>query len=217
MIYFLRHFKVNDSSKNWLNSDEFDNWVKDYDTFELEYSHVILPRNIDKIYVSSQNRAIKSADFLNLDYEINDLLVEVPIKSFINTKFKLPKWLWLFAGRVSWFLNFKQNETKKETNKRVEYFIQNLDMTGNILIISHGFLMMLLVKKLKKIGYTGIGEQEKYHRMFVDKMKEFKREMETGEVLLSVKIIDFLKDWLVSHIVNIDTKYSGFANTHGIK
>ena len=49
------------------------------------------------------------------------------------------------------------------------------------------------------------------------KMKEFKREMETGEVLLSVKIIDFLKDWLVSHIVNIDTKYSGFANTHGIK
>ena len=155
MIYFLRHFKVKDSSKSWLNSDEFDNWVKDYDTFELEYSHVILPRNIDKIYVSSQNRAIKSADFLNLDYEINDLLVEVPIKSFINTKFKLPKWLWLFVGRVAWFLNFKQNETKKETNKRVEYFIQNLDMTGNILIISHGFLMMLLVKKLKKIGYTG--------------------------------------------------------------
>lgn len=155
MIYFLRHFKVKDSSKSWLNSDEFDNWVKDYDTFELEYSDIVLPKNIDKIYVSSQNRAIKSADFLNLDYEINDLLVEVPIKSFINTKFKLPKWLWLFLGRVAWFLNFKQNETKKETNKRVEYFIQNLDMTGNILIISHGFFMMLLVKKLKKIGYTG--------------------------------------------------------------
>lgn len=155
MIYFLRHFKVKDSSKSWLNSDEFDNWVKDYDTFELEYSDIVLPKNIDKIYVSSQNRAIKSANFLNLDYEINDLLVEVPIKSFINTKFKLPKWLWLFVGRASWFLNFKQNETKKETNKRVEYFIQNLDMTANILIISHGFFMMLLVKKLKKIGYTG--------------------------------------------------------------
>lgn len=155
MIYFLRHFKVKDSSKNWLNSDEFDKWVKDYDTFALEYSDIVLPKNIDKIYVSSQNRAIKSADFLNLDYEINDLLVEVPIKSFINTKFKLPKWLWLFVGRAAWFLNFKQNETKKETNKRVEYFIQNLDMTANILIISHGFFMMLLVKKLKKIGYTG--------------------------------------------------------------
>ena len=155
MIYFLRHFKVKDSSKNWLNSDEFDKWVKGYDTFELEYNDVVLPKNIDKIHVSSQIRAIKSADFLNLDYEINDLLVEVPIKSFINTKFKLPKWLWLFAGRLTWFFNFKQIETKKETNKRVEDFIKNLDINSNILIISHGFFMMLLIKKLKKIGYNG--------------------------------------------------------------
>ena len=155
MIYFLRHFKVKDSSKSWLNSNEFDKWVKDYDTFELEYSDIVLPKNIDKIYVSSQNRAIKSADFLNFDYEINDLLVEVPIKSFINTKFKLPKWLWLFFGRVAWFFNLKQIETKEETNARIENFIQNLDMNSNILIISHGFFMMLLVKKLKNIGYSG--------------------------------------------------------------
>ena len=153
-IYLFRHFKVKDSSSSWLNSNEFDKWVKDYDTFELEYSDIVLSKNIDKIYVSSQNRAIKSADFLNLDYEINDLLVEVPIKSFINTKFKLPKWLWLFFGRVAWFFNLKQLETKEETNERIENFIQNLDMNSNILIISHGFFMMLLVKKLKKIGYT---------------------------------------------------------------
>lgn len=70
---------------------------------------------------------------------------------------------------------------------------------------------------LKKIGYPSVGEQEKYHKIFVDKMKEFKKELESGEVLLSVKIIDFLKDWLVSHIVNIDTKYSGFANNNGVK
>lgn len=70
---------------------------------------------------------------------------------------------------------------------------------------------------LKKISYPNISEQEKYHKLFVNKMKEFKKEMESGEVLLSVKIIDFLKDWLVSHIVNIDTKYSGFTNERGIK
>lgn len=155
MIYFLRHFKVKDNSKSWLNSEEFNQWVKSYDTFELEYNSVVLPKNIDKIYVSSQNRAIKSADFLNLNYKINDLLVEVPIKSFINTKFKLPKWLWLFVGRLAWFFNLKQLETKEETNERIENFIQNLDMNSNILIISHGFFMILLLKKLKKIGYRG--------------------------------------------------------------
>ncbi len=155
MIYFLRHFKVKDNSKSWLNSEEFNQWVKSYDTFELEYNSVVLPKNIDKIYVSSQNRAIKSADFLNLNYKINDLLVEVPIKSFIYTRFKLPKWLWLFVGRLAWFFNLKQLETKEETNERIENFIQNLDMNSNILIISHGFFMILLLKKLKKIGYRG--------------------------------------------------------------
>lgn len=155
MIYFLRHFKVKDNSKSWLNSEEFNQWVKSYDTFELEYNSVVLPKNIDKIYVSSQNRAIKSADFLNFNYKINDLLVEVPIKSFIYTKFKLPKWLWLFVGRLAWFFNLKQLETKEETNERIENFIQNLDMNSNILIISHGFFMILLLKKLKKIGYRG--------------------------------------------------------------
>lgn len=155
MIYFLRHFKVKDNSKSWLNSEEFNQWVKSYDTFELEYNSVVLPKNIDKIYVSSQNRAIKSADFLNLNYKINDLLVEVPIKSFIYTRFKLPKWLWLFVGRLAWFFNLKQLETKEETNERIENFIQNLDMNSNILIISHGFFMILLLKKLRKIGYRG--------------------------------------------------------------
>ena len=155
MIYFLRHFKVKDNSKSWLNSEEFNQWVKSYDTFELEYNSVVLPKNIDKIYVSSQNRAIKSADFLNLNYKINDLLVDVPIKSFIYTRFKLPKWLWLFVGRLAWFFNLKQLETKEETNERIENFIQNLDMNSNILIISHGFFMILLLKKLKKIGYRG--------------------------------------------------------------
>lgn len=155
MIYFLRHFKVKDNSKSWLNSEEFNQWVKSYDTFELEYNSVVLPKDIDKIYVSSQNRAIKSADFLNLNYKINDLLVEVPIKSFIYTRFKLPKWLWLFVGRLAWFFNLKQLETKEETNERIENFIQNLDMNSNILIISHGFFMILLLKKLKKIGYRG--------------------------------------------------------------
>jgi broad specificity phosphatase PhoE len=155
LIYFLRHFKVKDNSKSWLNSEEFNQWVKSYDTFELEYNSVVLPKNIDKIYVSSQNRAIKSADFLNLNYKINDLLVEVPIKSFIYTRFKLPKWLWLFVGRLAWFFNLKQLETKEETNERIENFIQNLDMNSNILIISHGFFMILLLKKLKKIGYRG--------------------------------------------------------------
>lgn len=53
MIYLLRHFKVKDSSIKWLNSTEFNDWVKDYDSFELEYMNIKLPQNINDIYVSS--------------------------------------------------------------------------------------------------------------------------------------------------------------------
>lgn len=72
-------------------------------------------------------------------------------------------------------------------------------------------------KMLRKISYPYLDEQIKSHRAFVNKMKEFKAEMESGEILLSVKIINFLKDWLISHIINIDTKYSGYAHKNGIK
>jgi methyl-accepting chemotaxis protein/hemerythrin len=72
-------------------------------------------------------------------------------------------------------------------------------------------------KLMKKINYPGLDEQIKAHRIFVDKMKEFKQEMQSGEILLSVKIINFLKDWLILHILNIDKKYSTYMNENGIK
>jgi hemerythrin-like metal-binding protein len=72
-------------------------------------------------------------------------------------------------------------------------------------------------KMLEKISYPHLDEQIKSHRAFVNKMKEFKAELESGEILLSVKIINFLKDWLIKHIINIDTKYTGYAHEHGVK
>ena len=67
-IYLLRHFKVKDISKNRLNSQEFNDWVKDYDNFDIEYIDIDIPKDIDDIYVSSQNRVIKTAEYLNLTY-----------------------------------------------------------------------------------------------------------------------------------------------------
>lgn len=68
-IYIIRHFKVKDNSTNKrLNSNEFAHWIEEYDNFDLEYLNLNPPK-FDKIYVSSQNRAIKTANYLNLDYE----------------------------------------------------------------------------------------------------------------------------------------------------
>ena len=153
MIYLIRHFKVKDISKNRLNSQEFNDWVKDYDNFELEYINIELPQNIDKIYVSSQNRAIKTADLLKLDYKISDLLMEVKIEAFCKTNIKLPKWLWLSIGRVLWYFDFTSSENRNNTKKRINDFVSQINFEENILIISHGFFMTFLINKFKNLGF----------------------------------------------------------------
>ena len=71
-------------------------------------------------------------------------------------------------------------------------------------------------KEMKDINYPGLDEQIRMHKIFVDKIRSFKEEFESGEALMSVKIIDFLKDWLLSHIIKIDKKYKEYFNEHGI-
>lgn len=70
---------------------------------------------------------------------------------------------------------------------------------------------------MEKCSYPGLPEQKKAHRMFVAKIVEFKDELESGEMLLSVKIIQFLKEWLIKHIMVVDKKYSDHMNKSGIK
>lgn len=69
---------------------------------------------------------------------------------------------------------------------------------------------------LKKCNYPRFSEQERAHRAFVAKVEEFKVALAQGDVLVSVKVIEFLKDWLIKHIVNLDTKYSGYLIESGV-
>lgn len=155
MIYLLRHLKVNDFKSVWMNSKEFNQWVEDYDFLELSYSNIQVPNDIKKIYVSSQNRAIKTADSLKIEYKISNLLEEVNIEAFIKTSIKFPKWFWLLCGRIMWYFNLTKKETRKQTDKRIEDFISSIDLDSNTLIISHGFFMIQLIKKLKNLGFEG--------------------------------------------------------------
>ena len=82
---------MNDKQKALMNADDFLAWVEQYDNMELEYSKVALPAKIDKVFVSRQQRAVKSAAYLTLESEVSDLLVEVDAQTFMSGKIKLPK------------------------------------------------------------------------------------------------------------------------------
>ncbi len=155
-IYILRHFKVEDCTKQSLNSEEFNKWVALYDDTALRYLDIKVP-NVNKVYVSSQKRAIKTADYLKLNYEKTKLLQEVEANAFISTKLKFPKSFWLFIDRFLWFFNLKKSgENKRDTLQRIDKFIDKIKhQEEDILLISHGFFIKFLIKRLENMGYRG--------------------------------------------------------------
>jgi broad specificity phosphatase PhoE len=146
---------VKDKQKGLMDSGEFLAWVAQYDNMELEYSEVDLPAKIDKVFVSGQQRALKSAVYLALESETSELLVEVDAQTFMTGKIKLPKKLWLFIDRLRWYLNFRNVEKRSHTIKRARDFIEKLKETDDVLIISHGLFMHVLIVELKKEGFVG--------------------------------------------------------------
>ena len=154
-VHFMRHFRVKDHDEGFMNADDFLAWVKRYDKSDMEYLRVNLPIKLDKVYVSSQERALKSAIFLELEYERSDLLVEVDAQAFISGKIKLPKKFWLFIDRLRWYLNVRKVEKRSDTTQRARSFIEKLKETDDVLIISHGLFMHVLIAELKKEGFEG--------------------------------------------------------------
>ncbi len=64
---------------------------------------------------------------------------------------------------------------------------------------------------LAKYGYAGLGKQEKEHLAFKKQVAGFKAEMTDGDkIRLATEIKQYLFDWWVSHIIDLDKKYSPF-------
>jgi len=69
----------------------------------------------------------------------------------------------------------------------------------------------------KKFGYNDSENHNKQHKMFVDKIKKIAHDFDSGDATISLDLVDFLKDWLINHILKIDKKYVSFFKEHGIK
>jgi broad specificity phosphatase PhoE len=155
-IYLMRHFRVNDQQTNWLNSHAFDQWVDAYDRFPLVYKQIDLPK-VDAVYVSTQKRAIKTAEFLELEAIPSEDLIEVEAKAFFKTNLKLPKSFWLMIGRLLWYGNVTKHESRNQTIERARRMIQQLQDADSqsTLLISHGLFLKVLIGEFKKQGYSG--------------------------------------------------------------
>jgi len=161
-IGLLRHFKTDHRSPARCNSEEYD---REYLRYEL--SSAILPACIASTegysvcYASTTLRAVETAQAVFKKEIIpTDELVEVPLQAIFRTKRQLPMKLWHFINRVGWAFNSKKlPETRIQTKERAVKFLSrilgaNLN-NENILLVTHGFFMLMLQSELLKRGFKG--------------------------------------------------------------
>jgi hemerythrin len=72
-------------------------------------------------------------------------------------------------------------------------------------------------KLFNQFNYPEIVAQKAMHKLFIDKVNDFKNQFESGRLSLSIEITDFLSEWLKKHIMIEDKKYGSFINAKGMK
>lgn len=72
-------------------------------------------------------------------------------------------------------------------------------------------------KLMQDKGYPEYAEHKTQHEGFVTKVSEFKEKFEAGEEMLAVEVLDFISDWIYSHIMGVDQKYSAFLLEKGVQ
>lgn len=61
---------------------------------------------------------------------------------------------------------------------------------------------------LVKYAYKHFDEHKEEHQKFIEQLGKLKLELAEGDVTVSLKTLNFLKDWLLNHILISDKKYS---------
>jgi len=69
---------------------------------------------------------------------------------------------------------------------------------------------------MTKHGYPGLLSQKAEHLKFTNQAIDYQNQLNSGAVSLSISILNFLKDWLTTHILGTDQKYSDFFNKKGV-
>jgi hemerythrin len=71
-------------------------------------------------------------------------------------------------------------------------------------------------KLLEKYVYPETIAHKRQHSDLVGQVLAYKESYESGKTVLSIEIMNFLKDWLTTHITGTDKKYSTFLNSKGV-
>jgi hemerythrin len=65
---------------------------------------------------------------------------------------------------------------------------------------------------LKSKNYPDLAAHQQQHRKFTDQVLQFQKDFGAGRTTVSSQTLNFLRDWLSNHILQIDKRYSTFLS-----
>ena len=71
-------------------------------------------------------------------------------------------------------------------------------------------------KVMQAQGYPDFPAHKAEHEKLIRQVGELQQKFQSGAAMLSMTVMNFLKDWLVNHIQGVDKKYSAHLNGKGI-
>ncbi|HVN47704.1 MAG TPA: bacteriohemerythrin [Bacteroidota bacterium] len=71
-------------------------------------------------------------------------------------------------------------------------------------------------KMMGQYGYPTAALHKMEHDKFTKKVLTMQNDLEKGNAVLSMDVLQFLKDWLLQHIQKTDKQYSPFLNSKGV-
>ena len=64
--------------------------------------------------------------------------------------------------------------------------------------------------------YPGFTAHKKAHDQLVARVREFQRQVGTGDATVTPGLMNFLKEWLLQHIQGVDMQYGPYLNGKGV-
>ena len=72
-------------------------------------------------------------------------------------------------------------------------------------------------KYMEMYNSPGYKNHKKEHEIFIEKIADISERYESGRLVVSLEITNFMKDWLTNHILGTDKKYSQLFIEKGVK
>ena len=66
-------------------------------------------------------------------------------------------------------------------------------------------------------NYPGFEKHKAIHQAFVAETLELQKKFASGNTMISIEVMQTLKNWLINHIQGTDLNYSVFLNDRGVR